>query len=424
MPSSPPTTPDHCFLPAGARLFSAGDAGDAAYLIVTGQLEIVLERAEGDLVLAHRGPGEIVGEMAILDHQPRSAAVRALSDCKLVIITEEQIAHRIAQTDPILRMCLGVVLSRYRQTVAILEQMQGSVPPPIPGADSPPSELVASALETLSLEREIRAGLQNGEFELFFQPIVRLSNRRLAGFEALMRWRHPTRGLVPPIAFIPAAEASGLIVELTARAFAEVGRVFPEMMLAALNNPHALDGPLFMTVNVSGRDLAGASFPEMIAEFLERTQIPPGSLKIEVTESMLMDDPERATATLEQCRNTGLGIAIDDFGTGYSSLSYLSTLPVTTLKIDRAFVRTLLADQTSRDIVQTILRLADDLSVTVVAEGIEQGAEADVLGAMGCAFGQGYHFGRPVPLSETMQVIANWAAEPSAPRIADLRVSA
>ncbi|KQP94247.1 MULTISPECIES: EAL domain-containing protein [unclassified Methylobacterium] len=415
VPSSLSSSLDQYVLPAGARLFSAGDVGDAAYLIVSGRLEVVLERPDGDLVLSHRGPGEIVGEMAILDHQPRSATVRALEDSRLVVITEEQLAHRIAQTDPILRMCLGVVLARYRETVGMLEQMRGAGPPTLQSGEPVAAETFAAALGTLSLESEIRAGLRNGEFELFFQPIVRLPSRRLAGFEALMRWHHPTRGLVPPVEFIPAAEASGLIGDLTAHAFAEVGRVFPELMDAALRNPQALDGPLFMTVNVSGRDLAGASFPEMIAQFLESSRIAPGNLKIEVTESMLMDNPERAAATLAECRRAGVGIAIDDFGTGYSSLSYLSTLPVTTLKIDRAFVRTLLADQTSRGIVQTILRLADDLAVSVVAEGIEQAAEADLLGQMGCAFGQGYHFGRPTALAGALTAIATWPAPAATP---------
>ncbi len=316
MPSSQPTNLDHLHLPAGARLFSAGDVGDAAYLIVSGRLEIVLERLEGDLVLAHRGPGEIVGEMAILDHQPRSAAVRALEDSELVVITEEQLSHRIAQTDPILRMCLGVVLSRYRQTVTILEQMTGTAPPPVLSADIPSLDTFAAALGALSMEREIRAGLRNGEFELFFQPIVRLSSRRLAGFEGLMRWRHPTRGLVPPIEFIPVAEASGLIVDLTVHAFDEVGRVFPELMLAAQGNQAALDGPLFMTINVSGHDLARTSFSQFVADFLVRTEIAPASLKIEVTESMLMEEPERVAAALAECRSAGLGIAIADVGTG------------------------------------------------------------------------------------------------------------
>lgn len=146
----------------------------------------------------------------------------------------------------------------------------------------------------------------------------------------------------------------------------------------------------------------------MIADLIAQTGIAPSCLKIEVTESLLMRDPERAAAALTECRAAGLGVAIDDFGTGYSSLSYLSTLPVTTLKIDRAFVRTLLADRTSRRIVQTVLRLADELEIPVVAEGIEHVEEADMLTDMGCAFGQGYLFGKPAPLDATIAVTKGW----------------
>ena len=231
-----------------------------------------------------------------------------------------------------------------------------------------------------------------------------------------MRWHHPQRGLVCPADFIPVAENSGLIVGLTNWAMEEVGRVFPEIMLAGLNDPPRIEGPLFMSVNISGHDLAAASFPQMIAEIAERTGIAPGSLKIEVTESTLMKDPERAAATLAECRQAGFGIAIDDFGTGYSSLSYLSTLPVTTLKVDRAFVRAMLSDQTSRRIVQTILRLAEELDIPVVAEGIEQAEEADILTDMGCAFGQGYLFGRPMPLDAAVATTRTWALQRTLPR--------
>lgn len=402
------TTLDRKLLPAGAMLFSAGESGEAAYLIVGGRLEVFLKRPEGDIILAHRGPGEIVGEMAILDRRPRSASVRALEDSALVAVTEQQLAHRIAETDPILCMCLGVVLERYRETVALLERMQGAAPPP--AAMRPPAtdSGFAAALGTLVLEREIRAGVADRQFEMHFQPIVRLASRRLAGFEALMRWRHPQRGLVPPLEFIPVAEASGLIADLTRFALTEVGRVMPEVMLAALHNPSGIEGPPFVSVNVSGHDLAAASFPQMIADLIAQTGIAPSCLKIEVTESLLMRDPERAAAALTECRAAGLGVAIDDFGTGYSSLSYLSTLPVTTLKIDRAFVRTLLADRTSRRIVQTVLRLADELEIPVVAEGIEHVEEADMLTDMGCAFGQGYLFGKPAPLDATIAVTKGW----------------
>ncbi|GJE75528.1 EAL domain-containing protein [Methylorubrum suomiense] len=404
------TSLDRTLVPAGSLLFSAGEPGDAAYLIVGGRLEVFLARPEGDIVLAHRGPGEIVGEMAILDRRPRSASVRALEDSALVAVTEQQLAHRIAETDPILCMCLGVVLERYRETVALLEQMKGAASPmPVPALrPSATDGVFAAALNTLVLEREIRSGVADGQFEMHFQPIVRLASRRLAGFEALMRWRHPQRGLVPPSAFIPVAESSGLIGDLTGFALAEVGRVLPELMLGALHNPRHIDGPLFLSVNVSGHDLAAASFPQMIADLISQTGIAPGSLKIEVTESLLMKDPERAAEALAGCRRAGLGVAIDDFGTGYSSLSYLSTLPVTTLKIDRAFVRTLLVDQTSRRIVQTVLRLADELEIPVVAEGIEHAEEADLLTEMGCAFGQGYLFGHPAPLEAAIMTIREW----------------
>ena len=409
------TTLDRRLVPAGSLLFAAGQPGDAAYLIVSGRLEVFLERPDGDLVLAQRGPGEIVGEMAILDKRPRSASVRALEDSALVAITEQQLAHRIAETDPILCMCLGVVLDRYRETVALLEHMKGSAPPTAEAKSHSPSgptanDAFTSALNTLVLEREIRDGVRAGQFEMHYQPIVRLSSRRLAGFEALMRWRHPHRGMVPPVEFIPVAEASGLISELTAFALAEAGRVLPEFMLAAMRNLSWIENQLFMSVNVSGHDLAAASFPQLIADLIARTGIEPDRLKIEVTESMLMRDPERAAAALAECRLAGLGVAIDDFGTGYSSLSYLSTLPITTLKIDRAFVRTLLTDRTSRRIVQTILRLADDLEIPVVAEGIEQIEEADLLTEMGCALGQGYLFGKPMPLDSSIATTRSWAA--------------
>ncbi len=406
---------DHLHLPAGAPLFSAGDPGQAAYLIQTGCLEIYLAQPEGDLVLARRGPGEIVGEMAILDRRPRATSVRAIVQSTLLAITEDHLNQRISEIDPILRMCLGVVVERYRETIALLGRMKGSTPPPITESSANPVEVPAdftAALERLALERDLRGALERSELELFFQPIVRLRGRRLAGFEALLRWRHPERGMVPPAAFIPVAEASGLISELTRWVLDEVGRVFPGILLAALDNQEEVEGPLFMSVNVTGHDLAQSSFPQIIADMLQRTGIPPSNFKLEVTESTLMKDPEQAAAALATCRAGGMGIAIDDFGTGYSSLSYLNTLPITTLKIDRAFVRNMLADPTSRRIVKTILRLADELGIPVVAEGVEQGPEADALAKMGCDFGQGWLFGKAVPLADTIALVRNWTVPP------------
>ena len=398
-------------LPAGTLLFAERDAGSLAFLIVKGRIEIFLTRDGQDDVLAVRGPGEIVGEMAIIDKGPRSASARITEDCELTLISADQIAHRIAETDPILRMCLGVVIGRYRETVSHLNQ--GRVRTQAVSIEQ--GEFTA-ALKTLSIESELRRALRNNEFELFFQPIVQLPSRRLAGFEALLRWHHPQRGFVSPGEFIPIAEASGLIGDITQWCLSEVGHTFPAIMQAALGNVLAT-GPLFMTVNISGHDLINPHFLASVLAMTGRTGIAPGSLKLEITESVLMKDPAMAAGTLNACRVAGLGIAIDDFGTGYSSLSHLGSLPMTTIKIDQSFVRSMRQHPASRKIVNLILRLAEELAVPVVAEGIESEDDERLLAEAGCAFGQGYFFGKPAPLAETLDRIRTWLRPDKAPRI-------
>jgi diguanylate cyclase len=253
----------------------------------------------------------------------------------------------------------------------------------------------------------LRRALLRGELELFFQPIVRLPTPRLAGFEALLRWRHPTRGLIPPGDFIPVAEASGLIVDITAWVLKEVGRTFPAILAAALRNVGPVER-LFVSFNISGYDLSNDAFVQSMATMLETTGIGAGSLTIEVTESVLMKDPAKAVAALEACRRLGLAIAIDDFGTGFSSLSYLGTLPISTIKIDRSFVHSMIETPASRKIIQMILRLAEELGIPVVAEGVEDAHEARLLADLGCAFAQGYLFGKPLPLAPTLELTRHW----------------
>ncbi len=408
-------------LPAGSAIFEEGEPGTVAYLIVAGRAAIFLRRDGIEQPLAERGPGEIFGEMAILDSGPRPTSARAIEDCVLVPISEAQIENRLLQADPILRLCLGVVMARYRDAIALLKPHAPAVTAR-PVAVEPSPALKAdfqAAISVVMMERALRRALDRNEFELFLQPIVRLGTETLAGFEALIRWRHPEQGLVPPMTFIPVAESSGLIVEITEWVVSEVGRIMPEIMMAALQNPGAADGPLFLSINVTGYDLARASFPAMVGEMLRSTGIAPATLKLEITESTVMRDPAGATEALSVCREAGMGIAIDDFGTGYSSLSYLSKLPITTLKVDRAFVRAMLTTPCNRKIIQTILVLADELGIPVVAEGIEAPAEAAALAEMGCAYGQGYLYGCPVPLADTLALIRSWkAAGGDAPQIA------
>jgi EAL domain-containing protein (putative c-di-GMP-specific phosphodiesterase class I) len=407
---------DRIVRPAGALLFSEGDAGSVAYMITRGRIEIFLARNCDRIVLATRGPGEIVGEMAIIDGGPRSASALVVADCELVPITTEQLQYRIAQTDPILRMCLSVAITRCREMVGIIEN-DGSPAPSSPTGHLPYE--YSGALSKLSFESELRRAIANDELELFFQPIVRLPARRLAGFEALARWRHPTRGLLLPAVFIPCAEASGIIVDITEWCLAEVGRIFPQIMTAALSNLEEVDA-LFMSINISGHDLERDSFAGSVAAMLASSGIAPESIKLEITESVLMKSPEKSVAALEACRRLGVSVAIDDFGTGYSSLSCLSTLPVTTIKIDRSFVSTMNARTCSRKIIGMILGLADTLAVPVIVEGVESQHDERLLADMGCDFAQGYLYGKPAPLADTLSLTRCWrmqsGVKPARPR--------
>ena len=402
---------DHISLPVGTRLFSEGEPGDNAYLIRSGEIEIVVERDGREFVIARRGPGEIIGEMALLDGGPRSATARVVVPIEVIAISLRQLEQRIANTDPILRMCLGVVIERYRETLKFSQIGEG----PRPTARVSVTERASisakavgqdfrAAVELLTLEREIAFGLAHGEFEIFLQPIVALGDRSLAGFEALIRWNHPVRGLMLPAHFIAVAESSGLILQLTEWVLRETIRIIPKLLMAAAP-PAAGEEPLFVSVNVSGHDLVQPEFAETIKTILREGLVDPRHLKLEITESMLMKDPDRAGRILEACREHGMGIAVDDFGTGYSSLSYLSTLPITKLKIDRCFVKAMTTDPTSRKIVNTIRFLARELNIPVVAEGIESEAEAMALEALKCEYGQGYLFGRPMPASDALLLL-------------------
>jgi diguanylate cyclase (GGDEF)-like protein len=248
------------------------------------------------------------------------------------------------------------------------------------------AEVVARA----QLEAELRDGIAAGELVLYYQPTVVLGTGDVSGVEALVRWQHPTHGLMYPDQFIPLAEESGLVVPLGRWVLQEAcrqGRVWQE------------DGPLTIAVNVSARQLADDSFVAEVAGILDETGLPATTLVLELTETILMLDVDRVVPRLEALRALGVRLAIDDFGTGYSSLSYLRHFPVDIIKIDRSFVAELPAGETS--LAATILRLGQSLDLEVIAEGIEEEVQAQALGDLDCVLGQGYLYARPMPAADT-----------------------
>jgi diguanylate cyclase (GGDEF)-like protein/PAS domain S-box-containing protein len=252
-----------------------------------------------------------------------------------------------------------------------------------------------------AIEADLRRALASDEIEVHFQPISRLSDLKISGLEALARWRHPTRGLLPPIEFIKMAEQLGMISEIGQIVLATAAR-----QLGVWQRVLRRDNDFFVSVNISPSHFLEKNFLEQIQTVLQREGLRPNSLKIEVTESVVMRHPERATRIFEQLRSLGVGIACDDFGTGFSNLSSLRDLPFDTLKIDKSFLNPENFDTRSSMIISTITDLAHGLGMTVVAEGIETQAHIDKLAMLGCDMGQGYFIGEPKSANDITDLLA------------------
>jgi EAL domain-containing protein (putative c-di-GMP-specific phosphodiesterase class I) len=249
----------------------------------------------------------------------------------------------------------------------------------------------SSSAQTLSLLTELRHAVEHNELKLYLQPKVPLHGQSGWAAEALVRWQHPQRGLVPPMQFIPFAEQTGFVRQLTLWMFEEVAR-----FLAAAQ----LVGVLRVSVNLSTRDLLDPELSERLGAILQRYSVAASSFCLEITESAIMDDPQRAEAMLNRLSEQGFKLSIDDFGTGYSSLAYLKRLPVDELKIDKSFVMGMEAGEDDAMIVRSTIDLAHNLGLTVVAEGVENAAILERLRALACDEAQGYHISRPVPAQE------------------------
>jgi diguanylate cyclase (GGDEF)-like protein/PAS domain S-box-containing protein len=262
------------------------------------------------------------------------------------------------------------------------------------------------AVERLQLESDLRRAVERGELCLYYQPILSLKPARLAGFEALVRWRHPVRGLLSPLEFIPIAEETGLIVPVGAWVLREACR-----QTAVWQRRLPSDPPLVVSVNISTKQFSHADLAADVERAVRETGLDPRTLKLEITESAIVDDAEVAAQKLERLRALGVHVCIDDFGTGYSSLNYLHRFPVDGLKIDRSFICQMEEADESMQIVQSIVGLAHNLAIEVVAEGVETEAQRLKLAALDCEYGQGYYFSAPVDSEAAEAFLATHRAD-------------
>ncbi|MEQ1673362.1 MAG: EAL domain-containing protein, partial [Hyphomicrobium sp.] len=254
--------------------------------------------------------------------------------------------------------------------------------------------------DRIQIESDLRKALEKNQLKVLYQPIVYLPTKELAGFEALVRWDHPKHGMLNPIAFVPVAEESDLITKLGSyvliRAAKECAKWQQEL-------PRA-ERQLFVSVNVSSRQLFKPESVQEIRHVLGRNIVPRGALRLEITETLVMENPEQAVEVLETLRGAGAELALDDFGTGYSSLAYLQRFPFDTIKIDRELVRAS-SSANGAAIMRSIVALTHELSKKVVAEGVEHAEEAIFLRSIGCEYAQGYHFGEPISDRDVIQLL-------------------
>lgn len=254
-----------------------------------------------------------------------------------------------------------------------------------------------AAMERLQLETDMRAGLERGEFEMHYQPICRMDDRKLVGFEALARWRHPQKGLLAPADFIAVAEQTGLILDL--------GHATLPRALHDCAGWQALAEDIFVAFNLSDRQFYTPGLAQTIARELGQAGLAPELFRMEVTESVFVADPGAARKVFKQLHEMGVQLYLDDFGTGYSGLSHLNELPFDALKIDRGFIESLVRDKRTRAILRHVITLAHDLGIGVIAEGIESEEEAAILGGLNCTLGQGYLYGEAMPADEVEKLL-------------------
>jgi diguanylate cyclase (GGDEF)-like protein len=384
---------DELLLVAGARLRAAGDGGDLVARLGGDEFVVVHEGAEGA-----EGDGGVP-----------ALAQRLLTTFSLPFV--------LSIGEIFISASIGVATSQGRAADCTPEELIRDADTAMYRAKSEgrnrwilfDQSMRSTITERLRVESELRRGLERDELRVHYQPIVRVENGALHGFEALVRWEHPERGLLPPGAFIPFIEDTDLILP--------VGERVLRLAAAELVGLRAVLGQehLTVSVNVAARQLRDPGFVDVVRRALDDCALPGYALVLEITESTMVEDSEATRAKLAALRGLGVGLAVDDFGTGYSSLRYLKKFPVTCVKIDRAFVDGLGSDADDEVIVEAVLAMAHALGLEVVAEGVETPPQRERLRALGCDLAQGYLFGRPASV-RSMTLPSIVGAEPSAPR--------
>ncbi|MGN6313507.1 MAG: EAL domain-containing protein [Rhodanobacteraceae bacterium] len=373
---------------AGEVLYSQGEPSDCAWLIERGSVELISVHGRRETRHGVLGPGELIGEIGLLDGSPRTDTATAQNDAVLLAIEPDQFRERLEEGDAVVRALVDSLL-RYKQSVI------ASLPPdaPLPAEDVPcddPAE--RSGIEKIRLEAQLREALDQGTLEVRYQPIYDIVDARVSGYEALVRWELPGRGPVSPAEFIKLAEETSLIVP--------VGEYVLDRVIEVLGALHAkAEQPLpNIALNLSARQLVEPGTARAIIERVRDARLPAGMLKLEVTESRMLDYAQ-VDAVMKHCRAHDIPFALDDFGTGYSNLTHLHRLEFEYVKMDQAFARQMFDSTRAMAIVEAVVAMAHGLGAAVICEGVENARQLQRLRELNVRYAQGYLIGQAAPAS-------------------------
>ena len=349
---------------SGQDIFRYGDMGDCAYLIEEGSVEVLVAKEDGEQRIKLIGKGELFGEVSLIDYQPRTATVRAVERSVLVPIPRKMMEGLLEKSDPVLRHLLLVILERFRHRNDHSMLSEPGVAVPLEQSRRR-SIVKGEATQKLSLAHGMKRALARGEFELYYQPICNLADGRVAGFEELIRWHHPSEGVKHPKDFLWIAEQTGLIHEIGLWTLERASRDWP-----TLRKFTDYDSP-FINVNVSAAQLNNEMFVEDVKAIISGQHLNAAELKLELTETVMVEHPDTALKIMGKLIKLGCSLALDDYGAGHSGLKHLQQYPLTTLKIDGTFVEPMLQSAQSLEIVRSTVALAHSLGMTVIAESVE-----------------------------------------------------
>ena len=396
---------------AGQIIFEEGEIGDCAYIIESGRVQVYIDNHGDELPLKVFGVGEIFGEMSVIDAQARSASAKALTDCELVLVSSSQISERINESDPIVKLLISILLQRMRnvnqQTKTL--NMSNVKAFDLTAREDLSQEITNQVdekrsyiIDKMKLETELQQALQFDEFVPFYQPIFDISSGKFLGFESLIRWQSPSRGMVPPNVFIDLAEETSLIVPIGKWSLRTACRDLARMKRQLEANGYKGGDKLFVSVNLSGRQFLDPDFFTDLEKTTSQYEISPKQIKLEVTERVFMQG-KTAINAIAKCREMGFHVSLDDFGTGYSSLSYLAQFEVDSLKIDQAFVRKMFDSKKNQSLITAIINMCKGLNIPTIAEGVETEEQREYLENLGAVLGQGYLISKPLPYDQAIE---------------------